>query len=145
MYLSHLGKPSDMDLERYPAVHLTGLHEWDLSVLDFSYPSHDGEPLWSNDPTKRCAFDLNFDEFWDCTHRAILTLNMLDYSSQQMTPFPTMRANQHVLGPTNMLSTMIPLIMKPSGFVLVGSMLILFRNPLNSPHNGESPFPTHFL
>ena len=29
MYLSLLGKPSDEDLERYPAVHLTGSHEWD--------------------------------------------------------------------------------------------------------------------
>ena len=35
MYLSLLGKPSDEDLERYPAVHLTGPHEWDPSVLDF--------------------------------------------------------------------------------------------------------------
>ena len=27
MYLSILGKPTDRDLERYPAVHLTGPHE----------------------------------------------------------------------------------------------------------------------
>ena len=27
MYLSILGKPTDKDLERYPAVHLTGPHE----------------------------------------------------------------------------------------------------------------------
>ena len=32
MYLSILGKPTDKDLERYPAVHLTGPHEWDPSV-----------------------------------------------------------------------------------------------------------------
>ena len=32
MYLSILGKPTDQDLERYPAVHLTGPHEWDPSV-----------------------------------------------------------------------------------------------------------------
>ena len=43
MYLSLLGKHSDEDLERYPAVHLTGPHEWDPSVLDFSYPSGDRE------------------------------------------------------------------------------------------------------
>ena len=35
MYLSILGKPTDKDLERYPAVHLTGPHEWDPSVLDY--------------------------------------------------------------------------------------------------------------
>ena len=38
MYLSLLGKLSDEDLERYQAVHLTGPHQWDPSVLDFSYP-----------------------------------------------------------------------------------------------------------
>ena len=63
MYLSPLGKPSDQDLERYPAVHLTGPHEWDPSVLDFTHPSGDGDPPWSNDPNERFAFDLNFDEF----------------------------------------------------------------------------------
>ena len=41
MYLSFLGKPSDEDLGRYPAVHLTGPHEWDPSAGDFSYPSSD--------------------------------------------------------------------------------------------------------
>ena len=35
MCLSILGKPTDKDLERYPAVHLTGPHEWDPSVLDY--------------------------------------------------------------------------------------------------------------
>ena len=44
MYLSILGKPTDADLERYPAVHLTGPHEWDPSVLDKTHPSGDGEP-----------------------------------------------------------------------------------------------------
>ena len=49
MYLSILGKPTDKDLERYPAVRLTGLHEWDPSVLDYTHPSGDGEPPCSND------------------------------------------------------------------------------------------------
>ena len=44
MYLSILGKPTDKDLERYRAVHLTGPHEWDPSVLDYTHPSGDGEP-----------------------------------------------------------------------------------------------------
>ena len=55
MYLSILGKPTDKDLERYPAVHLTGQHEWDPSVLDYTHPSVDGEPPWSNDPDERSA------------------------------------------------------------------------------------------
>ena len=44
MYLSILGKLTDKDLERYPAVHLTGPHEWDPSFLDYTHPSGDGEP-----------------------------------------------------------------------------------------------------
>ena len=42
MYFSLLGKPSDEDLERYPAVHLAGHQELDPSV--FTHPSGDGEP-----------------------------------------------------------------------------------------------------
>ena len=55
------GKSSDQDLESYPAVHLTGPHEWDPFVLDYTHPSGDGEPPWSNDPNERYAFDPNFD------------------------------------------------------------------------------------
>ena len=90
MYLSILGKPTDKDLlERYPAVHLTGPHEWDLSVLYYTHPSGDGEPPWSNDPDERSDFDPNFDEFGDYTQRSIQTLSILDnYSSTFMT-------NQH--------------------------------------------------
>ena len=78
MYLSILGKPTDTDLERFPAVHLTGHHEWDPSVLDHIHPSGNGEPPWSNDPDERFAFDPNFDKFSDYTQRAILTLSILD-------------------------------------------------------------------
>ena len=56
MYLSILGKPTDKDLERYPGIHLTGPHEWDPSVLDYTHPSGDGEPPWSNDSDERSAF-----------------------------------------------------------------------------------------
>ena len=45
MYLPILGKPTDKDLEMYPAVHLTGPHELDPSVLDNTHPSGDGELL----------------------------------------------------------------------------------------------------
>ena len=95
MYLSLLGKPTDQDLERYPAVHLTGPHEWDPSVLDYTNPSGDGEPPWSNDPDERYAFDPNFDEFGDYTQRAIQTLSILDDSSSTLTPCSTYIAHQH--------------------------------------------------
>ena len=49
-----------------------------------------------------------------------------------------------LLGPTNMLLTMTQLIMKTSGLILVGSMLILFMKLLNSLPNGESLFPILF-
>ena len=96
MYLAILGKPTDTDLERYPPVHLTGPNEWDPSVLDYTHPSSDGEPPWSNDPDKRYAFDPNFDEFGDYTQRAIQTLSILDDSSSSLTPCSTLMTNQHV-------------------------------------------------
>ena len=95
MYLSILGKPTDKDLERYPAVHLTGPHEWDPSVLDYTHPSGDGEPPWSNDPDERSAFDPNFDELGDYTQWVIQTLSILDGSSSTLTPCPTLMTNQH--------------------------------------------------
>ena len=96
MYLSILGKPTDKDLERYAAVHLTGPHEWDPSVLDYTHLSGDGEPPWSNDPDERFAFDPNFDEFGDYTQRAIQTLSILDDSSSTMTSCSTLMTNHHV-------------------------------------------------
>ena len=49
---------------------------------------------------ERLAVDPNFDEFGDYTQRAIQTLETLDDSSQHMTPFSTIRANQHVIRST---------------------------------------------
>ena len=95
MYHSILGKPTDQDLERYPAVHLTGPHEWDPSVLDYTHPSVDREPPWSNDPNERSAFDPNFDEFGDYTQKSIQTHSILDDSSSTLTLCPTFMANQH--------------------------------------------------
>ena len=95
MYLSILCKPTDTDLERCPAVHLTGPHEWDPSVMDYTHPSGDGEPPWSNDPNQRSAFNPNFDEFGYYTQRVIQTLSIPDDSSSNLTPSPTFMANQH--------------------------------------------------
>ena len=71
MYLSHFGTLSDEDLERYPSVHLTGLHEWDPSVLDCTCLSGDGEPPWPIDPTERFPLDPTFDEFGNYNNRSI--------------------------------------------------------------------------
>ena len=113
MYLFILGKPTDKDLERYPAVHLTAPHEWDPSGLDYTHPSGDGEPPWCNYPDERFAFDPYFDEFGDYTQRAIqtlsilddsqylddysstLTLSILDDSPSTLTPCSTLMTNQH--------------------------------------------------
>ena len=76
-------------------MHLTGPHEWDPYVLDYTHLSGDGEPPWSNDPTERSTFDPNFDEFGDYTQRAIQTLSILDDSSSTLTSPPTFMANQH--------------------------------------------------
>ena len=145
MYLSILGKPTDADLERYPAVHLTGPHECDPSVLDYTHPSVDGEPPWSNDPDEKFAFDPNFDEFGDYTQRAIQTLSFLDDSSIPLTPSQMLRAKQHVVRSNQHDVNKDTLTMKRSGHILVGSMLILFSKSWNSPPNGESPYPIHFL
>ena len=141
MYLSILGKPTDTDLERYPAVHLTGPHEWDPSVLDYTHPSGDGEPPWSNDPNERSAFDPNFDEFGDYTQRAIQTLSILDDSSSTLTPSPTFMANQHEFRTYQHDVTHEAPDYENSGLILVGSMWTLFRRPWNSLPNGESPYP----
>ena len=60
MYLSILGKPPDEELVKYPSVHLTSIHEWDPSVLDFSYPEGDGEPVWACHPQHVDPIDPNF-------------------------------------------------------------------------------------
>ena len=63
--------------------------------MDYTHPSGDGEPPWSNDPDEGYAFDPNFDEFGDYTQRAIQTLSILDDSSSTLTPCSTYIANQH--------------------------------------------------
>ena len=120
MYLSLIGKPTDADLERFQAVHLTGPHEWDPSVLDFTHPSGDGEPPLSNDSNERFAFDPNFDEFGDYTHRAIQTLNILDDSSYHCPHVQPSGPTNMLIGPINMLSIMIPHTMKTSGLFWLG-------------------------
>ena len=77
MYLSILGKPTDEELVKYPSVHLTSIHEWDPSVLDFSYPEGDGEPVWACDPQHLDLLDPIIDPHGLYTKRAINTLSSL--------------------------------------------------------------------
>ena len=37
------------------------MHEWDPSVLDYSHPEADEEPVWSSDPQHIDLIDPNFD------------------------------------------------------------------------------------
>ena len=73
MYLSIMGKPTDEELLKYPSVHLTSIHEWDPSVLDYSYPEGDGEPFWACDPQYLDLLDPNFATHSLYTKRAIKT------------------------------------------------------------------------
>ena len=77
MYQSIMGKPTDEELLKYPTVHLTSIHEWDPSVLDYCYPEGDGEPLWVCDPEHLDLLDPNFDAHCLYTKRAINTLPSL--------------------------------------------------------------------
>ena len=85
MYLSNMGKPTDEELLKYPSVHLTGIHEWDPAVLDYSHPEGDGEPLWACDPQHLDLLDPNFDTHGLYTKRAINTLSSLA-GVQQLPP-----------------------------------------------------------
>ena len=77
MNLSIPGKPTDAELVKYPSVHLTSIHKWDPSVLHFSYPEGDGEPVWECDPQHVDLSDPNFEHQGLDTKRAINTLSSL--------------------------------------------------------------------
>ena len=94
MYLSILGKPTDKDLERYPAVHLTRPHEWDPSVLDYTThlvmgSLHGPMTLMRYLPLILTLMSLGI------TPKGQYRLSILDDSSSTLTPCPTFMANQH--------------------------------------------------
>ena len=70
-------KPTNKELVKYLSVHLTIIHEWDPSVLDFSYPEGDEEPAWACNPQHVDLIDPNFDPQELYTKRAINTLSSL--------------------------------------------------------------------
>ena len=73
-YMSLLGQPTDADLNTYPHVILTGPHEWDPSVLDYTHPTTSGDPTWAPDPSLRGAHDTSIDEFGNFKGRVQHTL-----------------------------------------------------------------------
>ena len=77
MNLNIMAKPTDEELVKYPSVHLTNMHEWDPSVLDYSHPEGDEEPAWACDPQHIDLIDPNFDTHGQYTRRAINTLSSL--------------------------------------------------------------------
>ena len=104
MYLSIIGKPTDEELVKCPSVHLTSIHEWDPSVLDYSHPEGDGEPLWACDSQHIDLIDPNFDTHGFYTKRIINPLSSLD-DIQQNPPMAlsssksTIQANKHDVKP----------------------------------------------
>ncbi len=82
MYLNLIGKPTDDDLKTYPSVHLTSIHEWDPTVLDYSHPEESSNPSWADNSEDRDLFDPDFDIFGDYNHRSINTLiTLADFPS----------------------------------------------------------------
>ena len=53
---------------------LTGHHEWDHSVLDYTHPTTSGDPTWTPDPSLRGAHDPRIDEFGNYKGRVQHTL-----------------------------------------------------------------------
>ena len=95
MYLQLQGIPTDQDLQNYPSDHLTSLHEWDPSVLDYEHPENNGEPDWAIDPNEKFQFDPNFDEFGDYVNRSLSILDILD-ETPKTSPIHNLLANKHV-------------------------------------------------
>ena len=146
MYLSIMGKPTDEELLKYPSVHLTSIHGWDPSVLDYSHPEGDGEPLWACDAQHLDLLDPNFDAHGLYTNRAINTLSsLLVYNKPP--PWPYHHPN-HLFRLVNTNSSQKYLILINIDHISVWSMLTPSETPSetpsSTPHNGEqqlAPFP----
>ena len=116
MYMSHLGQPTDADLNTYPHVLLTGPDEWDPSVLGYTHPTTSGDPTWAPEPSLRGAHDPRLDELGNFKGRV------------QHTLISTLS--------TNMLSPLNPLTLRSSGLILAGSINTPLRNHSTKPLNG---------
>ena len=142
MYLSIMRKPTDEELLKYPSLHLTSIHEWDTSVLGYSHPEGDGEPLKTCDPQHVDLLDPNFDGHGLYTKRVINKLSSLA-GVQQPLPWPYHHPN-HPFSLVNTKSSQKYLILIHIDHSSFGSMLTPSATPSSTPQNGElqlAPFP----
>ena len=142
MYLSIMGNPTDEELLKYPSVHLTSIHEWDPSVLDYSHPDGDGEPLWACDPQHLDLLDPNFDAHGLYIKRAINTLSSLA-GVQQPSPMAISSSKSPIQACKHKLKPEIP-DFDNIDHISVRSLLTLSETPSSTPHNREhqlAPFP----
>ena len=135
MYLSILGKPTDEELVKYPSVHLTSIHECDPSVLDFSHPEGDGEPVSACDPQHIDLLDPNFDTHGLYSKRAINTLSSLA-DVQQTSPMSLSSPKSITQANMYQVKSETPDYAN-TGFILVGLIQILSGTPLRTLPNGE--------
>ena len=142
MYLSIMGKPTDEELLKYPSVHLTSIHEWNPSVLDYSHPEGDGEPLWACDPQHLDLLDPNFDAHGLYTKRAINTFSSL--TGVQQFPFMAISSSKSpIQACKHNIKPEIP-DFDNIDHISVGSMLTPSETPSSTLHNGEhqlAPYP----
>ena len=76
-------------LNTYPHVLLTGPHEWDPSVLDYTHPTSSGDPTWAPDPSLCGTHDSRIDEFGNFKGRVQHTLiSNLAQHKHAITPQP---------------------------------------------------------
>ena len=120
MYMSLLGKPTNADLTKYPHELLTGPHEWDPSVLDYTQPTTSGDPTWPQ--TLPYSVPMT---------PGLMNLAILrgDFSIPSSPPLLNI----------NMLSPLNPLILRSSGPTLAGSTNTPLRKPFTKPLNGLLP------
>ncbi|KAL7570521.1 hypothetical protein ACA910_004297 [Epithemia clementina (nom. ined.)] len=75
-----LGPPTDDDMDTYPSVFLTSLHEQDPSVLDYSHPEGPDNPDWAPDPDLIRTHDECINPYGYYTKRVVLNVESLcDY------------------------------------------------------------------
>ena len=74
MYMSLLWQPTDADLNTYPHVLLTGPHELDPSVLDYTHLTTSCGPMWANHASLHGAHAPRIDEFGNFKGRVQHTL-----------------------------------------------------------------------
>ena len=122
MYMNLLGKPTDADLHTYPHVLLTGPHEWDPSVLDYTHPITSGDPTLAPDPSQCSAHDPRIDEFGNFKGK---------FTRPSPIPLPS-----PTLLTTNMVSQLNPLTLRSSDSILAGSTNTPLRKPSTKPING---------